>query len=114
MLDQPPTPRPRLTGAPREVALRLLLDGAAAADAKRAALAADRTFKQTPLHYAAHKGQLEAAEYLLDEGDANQHLKDKAGCTASMIALQEGNGDVCAYLDARNAHVHDKYDQALQ
>ena len=67
----------------------------------------------TPLHYAAHKGQVEVAEYLLEEGDANQHMKDKAGCTASMIALQEGHGDVCSYLDSHNSHVHNKYDEAV-
>ena len=46
--------------------LRLLLDGAAAADAKRAALAADRTFKQTPLHYAAMEGNAAAMLRLLE------------------------------------------------
>lgn len=64
----------------------------------------------TPLHYAAFKGQLEVAEYLIEEGDANQHLKDKTGTTASDLALRSGNGDVASYLDARNTHLHNPYE----
>jgi ankyrin repeat protein len=65
--------------------------------------------KWTPLHYAAHRGELEIAEYLLEEGDANQHMKDKNGFTASQVALQEGFGELTAYLDAKNAHLHSEY-----
>lgn len=64
----------------------------------------------TSLHYAAHRGELEIAEYLLEEGDANQHTKDRNGFTASEIAFQEGFGELAAFLDSKNSHLHSAYD----
>ena len=63
----------------------------------------------TPLHYAAHHGQLDCAQYLLEEGDCNMHMKDKAKMTAADLAIREDHGDVTAYLNSQNPHLHSLY-----
>jgi ankyrin repeat protein len=51
----------------------------------------------TPLFYAASQGHLEMCEFLIEEGEANQHKLDKNKMTASTVAKKLG-GTVVATI----------------
>ena len=64
----------------------------------------------TSLHYAAHHGQLDCTQYLLEEGDANMHAKNKAGLTAADLAIKADYGEVTSFLNGRNRHLRNTYE----
>lgn len=54
--------------------------------------------KDTPLHFAARKGQLETVSYLLDQG-ANPSLKNSSNFTASELAIEYSHNKVAEFID---------------
>eukprot|EP00878_Enallax_costatus_P026109 GHUV01027986.1.p1 GENE.GHUV01027986.1~~GHUV01027986.1.p1 ORF type:complete len:183 (+),score=45.08 GHUV01027986.1:188-736(+) len=54
--------------------------------------------QRTPLHIAAAEGKLEVVKYLVEEGGASIHLKDRWGATAVDEAVRVGAKDVAEYL----------------
>ena len=58
--------------------------------------------KQTPLHYAAKAGSLEAVEYLVNELDADLTAEDYCGRTPFLLAAEYGkNARVIRLIAAR-------------
>jgi len=59
----------------------------------------------TALHWAAATGNLKVVKTLMSHGEANQHIKDHAGLTASDLASKLRYGSVAAWLDKHNRHI---------
>jgi len=61
--------------------------------------------KQSPLHKAAHKGDLDTLIRLIDDG-ADVNARDKYGCSPLMVASLQGHADVARYLLDHGADLH--------
>jgi len=61
--------------------------------------------KQSPLHKAAHKGDLDTLIRLIDDG-ADVNARDKYGCSLLMVASLQGHADVARYLLDHGADLH--------
>ena len=60
---------------------------------------------RTPLHFAAEKGHLDCARFLVEEKGADINAKDKFGMTPLHLACETGMLDIIHYLSEKGAQI---------